>query len=121
MDENGDLAVVNGDFAVVGGDSDAQNVAAVRQSIKMRVRFFLGEYWLDEAVGVDWIGQILVKNPDPLVVRELIRAAIASTPDVTEVVAGDLVLDAATRAGVIRYTVRTRYSETTINGEITAS
>jgi hypothetical protein len=120
MDSNGDLAAVAGDFALVGGDTAAANQAAVAQGIKIRVRMILGEYYLDEEVGVDWLGQILVKNPDPAVVRELIRQAIASTPDVLEVVGADLQLDTETRTGSIPYSVITAYSTTALVGEVTS-
>ncbi len=113
----GKLAVVNGDFATVGGASDAENLAAVGQAIKVRVRMFLGEVWLDESIGVDWLGQILVKNPNPVVVRELIRRAIAETPDVLSVTAANLELDASTRAGSITYRVATTFG--TATGEVT--
>ena len=77
QDANGDLAVVNGDFARSGGDSVDANQAAVKQAIAIRVKFFLAEYFLDESIGVDWLGQILVKNPDQVVVVELIREVTA--------------------------------------------
>lgn len=118
MDASGDLAVVNGDFAVAGGDTDLVNTAAVMQAIKIRVRFFLSEYYLDESIGVDWLGQILIKNPDPLVVRELLRAAIAGVPDVVEVLSTELVNDGDRRAH-IDFTVRTKYSAA-ISGSITS-
>lgn len=108
----GDLAVVNGDFAVV---ADAE---AVPQGIQIRVKFFLGEYWLDESIGIDWLGQILIKNPNPNTVRELIRQAVADTPDVVEVVGAALVLDSE-RSGSITYAVRTIYSTTPRSAQVT--
>lgn len=120
LDDSGDLAVVTGDLALAGGDTTTANVAAVQQAIAVRVRLFLAEYYLDQSIGVDWLGQILIKNPDPLVVRELLRAAIASTPDVTDVDAAQLIVDPATREGSIQYTVRTIYSTSPVSGEITS-
>ncbi len=117
QDASGDLAVVNGDFARAGGDTVEANQAAVRQAIGIRVKFFLGEYFIDESIGVDWLGQILIKNPDHIVVVELIRQAIATTPDVVEVVAADLV-DDGDRRWHIDYTVRTVYSSNPITGSI---
>jgi hypothetical protein len=120
MDNTFALAVVNGDLAVAGGASIAANLQAVKQGIQVRVRLFLGEYFLDETVGVDWIGQILVKNPDPIVIRELIRTAIASTPDVVQVIGSDLIIR-PDRSAAITYTARTRYSVDLVLGEITSS
>lgn len=112
-DDLGDLAIVNGDFATVA------DAAAVPQGIACRVGLFRGEYWLDESEGVPWLDEILGRNRDPLVVRALITDAIATTPDVTEVVGAALELDGATRLASIRYTVTTAYS-TTVSGEIAA-
>ena len=91
---------------------------AVVQGIAIRVKMVLGEYWLDEEVGVDWIGSILGKGRDPLVVRSLIKDAIASTPDVTEVVDVGFTLDAATRSATVSYVVLTVYSTQPIAGTV---
>lgn len=104
IDDSGDMAFANGDRAVVAG------AAAVRQAVKIRVRIFLGEILLDQGRGVDYLNQILIKNADPLVVRELIKDRIASVPDVTAVVGADLQLDRATREATIRYSYRDVYS-----------
>ncbi len=85
--EDGEWAVVNGDFARAAG------AVAVPQGIRIRLGMFLGECYLDESVGVDYIKQILVKNADPLVVRSLLQEAIADTPDVTAVAGSDLIQD----------------------------
>jgi hypothetical protein len=113
LDDDGDFAVVNGDFATVA------DLAAVVQGVEMRILFFLGEYFLDESIGVDWFGKVLKKNPNPLEVREELRRAIASTPDVLEVTSLALTIDPETRQGTIGYTVRTIYNRS-ISGSIVA-
>ena len=118
LDANGRLAVVAGDFALVGGATDAEHIDAVKQGIRIRVLLFLGEYYLDESEGVDYLGQILIRNANPLVVRELLRQAIASTPDVTEVVGAELLVDAATREASISYEVLTAYSAAAVSGSV---
>src|SRR5690554_5893008 len=84
-DEDGEWIVTNGNFSAVGAQD------AVAQGIRIRLRMFLGECYLDESVGVPYIDEILIKNADPLVVRADLQAAIASTPDVTNVVGAQLV------------------------------
>lgn len=113
LDEDGDIAVVNGDFATVA------DLEAVPQGIAIRVRFFFGECWLDESIGVMWLEKILgVKGADPLLVRELIREAIADTPDVTDTASSDLVNDAATRRGRVAYAAATRYTSELVTREV---
>ncbi len=104
IDASGDMAFANGDRAVVAG------AAAVQQAVRIRVGVFLGEILLDQGRGVDYINQILIKNADPLVVRELIKDRIASVPDVVIVVGADLQLDGSTREATIRYSYRDVYS-----------
>jgi hypothetical protein len=111
MDSNGDKAVVNGDFATIADG------AAVPQGVAIRVRFMLGEYYLDQEIGVDYLNKILVKNPDPLIVREILREAIAATPDVTEVIGAALQL-ASDRTATIDYSVMTTFGEEATAGEV---
>lgn len=109
--EDGEWAVENGDFAVVAGAD------AVPQGIRCRLGMFLGECYLDEGAGVDYLGSILVKNPDDLVVRALLEEAIANTPDVTSVLGAQLDIDPLTREAAISYTAGTIYSETPLDGQ----
>lgn len=112
--EDGEWAIVNGDFAF------AEGADAVPQGIRIRLGMFLGECYLDESVGVDYLGSILdVKNPDPLVVRGLLQDQIAQTPDVTNVVGAELVqADDGSREASIDYQVDTIYSTSTFSGTI---
>lgn len=98
-----DLAVVNGDFAVVA------DAAAAVQGAKIRVLTMLGEIWLDESLGVDYLGSIFIKNPNPAVVRALLTVAIAATPDVVNVSGAALVLN-NDRTASIAFTMSTAYS-----------
>lgn len=109
--DDGEWYTENGDFATI---ADAE---AVPQGIRIRVGMFLGECYLDESVGIDWIDKINIKNPDPLLVKLLIGAEIAETPDVTNVVGADLLLDRATRDASISYQVDTIYSEEPFTGQ----
>lgn len=79
LSSDGDRVVVAGDYALADG------AQAVKQGIECRLRLFRGEYWLDEQLGVDWLGRILVRSPDALVVKAELSRAILSTPDVTRV------------------------------------
>lgn len=111
LDDSGDMAVANGDRATVSG------LDAVRQACKVKVQLFLGEIFLDQSLGVDYLNQVLVKNPDPLVVRELIRARLASVADVTEVVGAQLV-KLPERGASLSYQIRTVYSATPVTDTV---
>ena len=87
MKAGGGWAVENGDFAVVAG------AEAVGQGIEIRTSVILGEVYLNNSLGVNYLDVILVKNPDPLEVRAEIARAILDTPDVTEAVGAEVILD----------------------------
>lgn len=107
----GEWSIVNGDFATVGGED------AVGQGVRIRLGMFLGECYLDEDAGIDYVNSILVKGPDPLVVRGLLSTAIAATPDVTNVIGAELQLDASREAS-IGYLIDTVYSESPVSGQV---
>lgn len=104
IDEDGEWVVENGDFVKVSGAD------AVTQGIRISIGLFLGECFLDENAGTDFLGSINIKNPDPLVVREILRARIARVPDVTNVVGAQLV-DEGSRNASIEYAYDSVYSE----------
>lgn len=108
-DGSGGIALVGNDFGVADG------VQAVLQGVECRVKFWKGESWLNEAIGVDYQGRILIRNANPLVVQAEIGAAIADTPDVTQVVSLSFSPPGATRHASVAYSAATE------EGPITAT
>lgn len=102
LNDNGDRVLVAGDYGLASGSQ------AVKQGITGNVLLYLAEYWLDMSLGVDYFGQVLIRNPSAIVVKSVIGRAIASTPDVTQVVAAALVeVDSSTRGWAITYSAVT--------------
>ena len=93
VDSQGNRLLVGGDYAF----SDGQQ--AVGQGVQLAVGLWLGEYWLDESIGVDYIGKILVKGPTPVVVSGELARAIAGVADVTRVASAAYVAPSANRTG----------------------
>ncbi len=88
----GDLELdAGGDFVFIDGSE------LVRQNIAARFRFFLGEWFLDTREGVPYYRDILVKSPDPAVVRSIFSQVLADTPGVLAILSFDLVFDARER------------------------
>lgn len=71
------------------------------QRIWIRLRFWLGEWFLDERLGVPWLQQILVKGADPRVIRAMLTKVVMSTPGVSRVAALDVRIDAPTRTIIV--------------------
>lgn len=106
LDANGHLAVVNGDFATVSGQ------LAVKQGIGVHLKMFLGDCFLDESQGIDYFGQVLIKDADPAIVSSILANAILDVTDVTQVSASDLELTPQ-RDSSVHYEVVDVYSTST--------
>lgn len=105
-----------------GGDykiSDTGDIIltqSVRQAIKIRLKWFLGEWRLGPLLGLDYWGTVLVKNPNLVKVRQAIRDEILSVSEVTGVNCVDLKADAAKRQLIVSYEAVT--SEETFREEV---
>lgn len=71
-----DVKIVNGDLVLNDG------VEAIRQHILQRLRMFLGEWFLDNTIGLPYFQQILVKNPDQSKIDAIFINQILGTPGV---------------------------------------
>lgn len=81
----------------------------VAQSIKIRLKTFLGEWFLDEAYGVPYLESVLVKNPKASIINAVFRTAILAIEGVERIVYLDLDLDRRERTLVVKYEVESLY------------
>lgn len=70
---------------------------AVLQRIMVRFRFFLGEWFLDQRLGVPYYRDILKKNPNSILISFIFRQVLLGTPGVASVASFSASLDRATR------------------------
>lgn len=101
-----DIELVDGDLHLTLDDE------AIAQHLKQRLKTFLGEWFLDNRVGIPYYQHILVKNPNPLVLDSIFKSVILNTPGVEELTEFDIDLEPATRVMTLIFRVRT------ITGEI---
>jgi hypothetical protein len=92
LDGDGDLAIENGTFVLLD-DLGAETA----QRLKIKFRFFLGEWEIDRRVGLPLFEQVLVKTPDLGVLRKMYREVITKDPAVASLGSIILDLDAPTR------------------------
>lgn len=92
LDSSGDLDLSTNDIQIVSG------LAAIRQELQIRFRFFLGEWFLNREEGVSYIRDVLVKNPNEPQVLALLSEVARSTPGVEVIRSFLFDLDSATRA-----------------------
>lgn len=90
--ENGtDLDLTGNRVSLVEGD------AAIAQHLRVRLRFFLEEWFLDQRLGIPYFREMFVKNPSLDVVESIFRQAIGRTPGVSSIPTLELDLNPAAR------------------------
>ena len=70
---------------------------AIIQRLSARLRFFLGEWFLDRRLGVPYYRDVLVKNPSIPLVTSVFRRVVAGTPGIDRVHSFTARLDASRR------------------------
>lgn len=93
--------------------SDAE---AIGQHIRQRLKFYLGEWFLDTRIGLDWFGDVLGGSPERRSVAEaMIKREVLATPGVTGIAEIDIRVDRATRGLIVeRLSVETVFDVITI-------
>lgn len=100
-----DLYLSNNDLALPVRLT-ASNDESILQHIRIRLRTFLGEWFLDQRVGIPYFEEVFIKNPSSNVVKSLIRRVLLRTPGVVTVSSVDFDIDSVTRKATIDFKVR---------------
>lgn len=99
LSTDGDLYITEkGDIALAN---------SVAQKIKIRLRWWLGEWRWDEDEGLPYRDELFVKNPDTDRFEQLIREKIFDVTEVTEVKDVSVEYDREKRTCSIRFTAVT--------------
>ena len=112
LDENGDI--------VTSGKSWAYDVEAIAQTVKTRLRLFLGEYFRDISDGMPWFEKmdgtegILGKGYSLSQVESLIRMRIARTEGVIKLLKFGMDFRQNERYFTVDCTIMTKYGEAEI-------
>lgn len=99
LDESGDIRLNEYEDATLTG--------SVIQDINVHLRWFLAEWPFDESMGVDWFGDVFVKNPDTDQISRMIRSEIAGINGIQSVEEVTVQVDNATRTAVIQWAAKT--------------
>lgn len=101
----GDIDLSTGDLQFVDGPE------AIAQHLRIRLRFFLSEWFLDRRIGIPYYQRILVKNARTNVVLAIMRKAITTTPGVLSLISIDTVYESAIRKLTVRFDARIEGSD----------
>lgn len=99
LDNKGDLELS------AAGDIEATN--SVRQAVRMRLLWFFDEWRLGPELGIPYLENVFVKNPNISKVRHLVREAVMSVEEVTDVTAISVDIEPKTRWATIGVTFTT--------------
>jgi hypothetical protein len=97
MTEGGDLYTGAGDVALTTG------VAATTQRLRVKLRMFKGEWFLNTREGVPYFDRVFIKTPSLATVTAIFRGVILADPGVTELVSFTAQLETTTRDLLISF------------------
>jgi len=118
MTENRDLKldVLTHDLTVEKYDLNlVDDLAATAQRIKIRLKFFLKEWFLERSVGVPYYESVLEKAPDLPYVENILKTTILETPRVLTLTSFSLDYDNFTRRLIINFGVLTEDGDLVFN------
>lgn len=79
LDDNWDLLFMENDMRFVHG------INYVGQKVKIRLQWFLGEWFLNEDIGLPYFQEILIKNPNRLSIVNMIKRVIMDTEGIESI------------------------------------
>ena len=91
------------DFDLVLVDDTVQ----IQQNLVIRLKFILGEWYLDITQGVPYFEDFFIKNPNQIRIESVLKQEIINTPGVVELLAFDSSYEDTTRKYFVNFTVRT--------------
>ena len=97
LNSDGDWDLQNGQLQIVTG------VEEIAQIVTTRLKFFLGEWFLDVRRGVPWFSKILKKNPNPSEVEAILIQHILDSPGIITLKDSTFTLDNATRRLTVEF------------------
>jgi len=96
-----DLKLDAGGDLELSATGDISATDSIVQAVRIRLLWFFSEWRLGPGFGIPYFENILVKNPNEVKVRHLIREAVMSVEGVTDVRGVDLSIDKKTRQATI--------------------
>ena len=103
---NGDAVFINGPLTLAGIRQSAQDVVAQRLTI--RLRSFLGDWFINTTYGMPYFEKVLIKNVSKTTVDNIFREQILAESGVLEIQQFSSTFDASSRLYSCSFTVLTR-------------
>lgn len=109
------LLKADGDL-YISPNGDIKLGESVSQKIKIKLKWFEGEWRWDTDEGLPYLDGLMIKNPDTDYFESLIREKIFKVDEITDVKDVAITFDKKSRAALIKFTASTDYE--TIKEEV---
>ena len=102
--ENNDLKIQNNNFVFSETYSDQE----VEQRLMQNLQFFLGEWFLNTALGIPYLQLVFIKGVSPLLIESAFKRAILDTDGVSSLSEfSPIEYDIPTRAITLNFVIKT--------------
>lgn len=116
----GDLLMLGGDL-VLTQDIDPRGTHPVLQDVLQRLRTFLGEWFLDNTIGVPWFQQILGPQGPNSATDATLQNVVLGTPGVLMLTEWSASVNSATRTLSLHFVATTAAGKISYTGSPVAS
>lgn len=100
-----DIIIEDSDFSMVSeGDW-------LLQSVKIKLLFFLGEWFLDTTYGLDYFGLVYIKGPDINLIDNMIKIALLEYDEIIEILEYSSDYNSTNRTLTVEFRVSTVFGE----------
>ena len=96
--QTGDLDLTGHRLNITTGEE------AIEQNLRIRLRFFLEEWFLDTRQGIPYFQEVLIANPNILLLQSIFRTTILETTGISTVGSLTVELDKSTRELSLSFT-----------------
>lgn len=108
-----DILFENKDFQVTKTEDES-----LAQRLTVKLRTFMGDWFLDSSVGIPYIESILGKNRSLIAIQAIFQNAIASEEEVLQLISLTTDLDKVNRILTVTFKVKSASSAETIPIEL---
>lgn len=95
-----DLVFADFDFALV------DDTRQIMQNLAIRLRFVLGEWYLDITQGIPYYEEIFIKNPNQIQIESVLKQEIVQTRGILELTSFDSSFDKRRRIYSVKFSAR---------------
>lgn len=97
LTDDGDLYITEG--------GDVEFTDSILQAIKIRLKWFLGEWRINTTYGMPYFDEVFVKNPSVALLEDRVRTEILAVDGVKSIESINISIDKPTRVCKIQFTV----------------